>query len=154
VVVRTDAHTALAREIAAASAVLLKNDKSSSGGLPLGRPKTVAVIGQDAKKPTPNCNLNECNDGTMVIGCVSYVVPKMGSIKTAFRRWGSGSYSLDDVVPPIDAITSQVGSSGIVTSSLSNDIKAAVAAARGKDVAIVFANAWVALISKHFTMVN
>lgn len=90
----------------------------------------------------------------MAIGCVPYVVPEMGSIKAAFRRWGSGSYSLDNVVPPIDAITSQVGSSGVVTSSLSNDIKAAVAAARGKDVAIVFANAWVTSISKHSTTVN
>ena len=132
----------------------MKNDKSSSGGLPLGQPKAVAVIGQDAKKPTPNCNLNECNDGTMVIGCVSYVVPKIGFTKAAFRRWGSGSYSLDNVVPPIDAITSQVGNSGIVTSSLSNDINAAVATARGKDVAIVFANAWVTSIYKNLTTVN
>ena len=68
--VRTAAHTALAREIAAASAVLLKNNKSGSRGLPLGQPKTVAVIGQDAKMPTPNCDLNMCNDGTMVIGYV------------------------------------------------------------------------------------
>jgi len=90
----------------------------------------------------------------MVIGCVSYVVPKIGFTKAAFRRWGSGSYSLDNVVPPIDAITSQVGNSGIVTSSLSNDINAAVATARGKDVAIVFANAWVTSIYKNLTTVN
>ena len=77
----------------------------------------------------------------MVIGCVSYVVLNMASVEAAFRRWGSGSYSLDNVVPPIDAITSQVGNNGTVTSSLSYDINAAVAAARGKDVAIVFANA-------------
>jgi len=77
VVVRADAHTVLAREIAAASAVLLKNSKSGSRGLPLGQPKTVAVIGQDAKMPTPNCDLNKCNDGTMVVGCVSSVVQKV-----------------------------------------------------------------------------
>ncbi|KAF9653741.1 glycoside hydrolase family 3 protein [Thelephora ganbajun] len=123
VVVRTDAHTALAREIAVASAVLLKNRKSGSRGLPLGQPKTVAVIGQDAKMPTHNCDMNKCNDGTMVVG------------------WGSGSYTLENVVPPIDAITNRIGSSGVVTPSLSNNIGAAVAAARGKDVAIVFANA-------------
>ena len=74
---RTAAHIALAREIAAASAVLLKNNKSGPLGLPLGQPKTVAVIGQDAKMPTPNCDLNKCNDGTMVIGCVSQAVQKM-----------------------------------------------------------------------------
>ena len=69
------------------------------------------------------------------------VVPKTRSIEAACCRWGSGSYSLANVVPPIDAITSHIGSSGVVTSSLSNDINAAVAAAKGKDVAIVFANA-------------
>jgi len=71
VVVRTTAHIALAREVAAASAVLLKNNKTGTRGLPLGQPKTIAVIGQDAEKPTPNCDLNKCNDGTMAIGCVS-----------------------------------------------------------------------------------
>lgn len=141
VVVRTAAHTALAREIAAASAVLLKNSKSGPRGLPLGQTKTIAVIGQDAKMPTPDCDLNKCNDGTMVIGCVSCIVQKMGNIQTTLRRWGSGSYSLDNVVPPIDAITNHIGSSGVVTSSLSNDVNAAIAAAREKDVAIVFANA-------------
>lgn len=48
---------------------------------------------------------------------------------------------MEYVVPPINAIKSHIGNTGIVTSSLSNDINAAVSAARGKDVAIVFANA-------------
>ena len=120
---------------------MLKNNKSGSRGLPLGQPKTVAVIGQDAKSPTRDCDLNKCNDGTMVVGCVLRAPPKVIFIQATFCRWGSGSYSLDNVVPPIDAITSHVGSTGVVTSSLSNDVNAAVAAARGKDVAIVFANA-------------
>lgn len=60
-----------------------------------------------------------------------------------FHRWGSGSYSLDYVVPPIDAIKSQIGNTGVVTSSLSNDINAAISTAKKKDVAIVFTNAWV-----------
>lgn len=56
--------------------------------------------------------------------------------------WGSGSYSLEYVVPPITSITEKITSlDGTVTSSLSNDINAGVAAARGKDVAFVFANA-------------
>lgn len=68
--VRTDAHTALVKEIASASAVLLKNSRtaSNSAGLPLAIPKTIAIVGQDAKKGSTNCNLNECNDGTMSIG--------------------------------------------------------------------------------------
>ena len=90
----------------------------------------------------------------MVVGCVPCVVSKYGFIQAKLCRWGSGSYSLDNVVPPIDAITGHIGNGGVVTSSLSNDIKAAVAAAKGKDVAIVFANAWVALISMYLATVN
>lgn len=72
---RTDAHTALVREIGAASAVLLKNVRSSNEGrgLPVNIKdfKSIAVIGQDAKLPKLDCNaLNECNEGTMSIGLV------------------------------------------------------------------------------------
>ncbi|KAG6847928.1 hypothetical protein H0H93_004816, partial [Arthromyces matolae] len=135
VTVRSDAHTALVKEIASASAVLLKNNRTTTTGtasgtttrgLPLsqGRIKTIAVVGLDAKAPNMNCNdLNECNDGTMSIG------------------WGSGSNSLEFIVPPIDAITSFVGTSATITTSLSNDLTAGPAAAIGKDVAFVFVNA-------------
>ncbi|KAF9484950.1 glycoside hydrolase family 3 protein [Pholiota conissans] len=130
--VRTAAHTALVREIAAASAVLLKNNRTvnSAGtttrGLPAvqGVAKTIAIIGKDALLPNLNCNdLNECNDGTMSVG------------------WGSGSNNLDFIVPPIDALTSYIGSSATITTSLSNDLDDASNAAKGKDMAIVFANA-------------
>ncbi|GLB42493.1 putative glycoside hydrolase family 3 protein [Lyophyllum shimeji] len=133
--VRSAAHTALVREIAAASAVLLKNNRTTTTGTPSGstirglpldasRIKTMAVVGQDAKMPNKSCNdLNECNDGTMSIG------------------WGSGSNSLEFIVPPIDAITSFVGTSATTASSLSNDLDAGANAARGKDVALVFVNA-------------
>jgi beta-glucosidase len=80
--VRSEAHTTLNREIAAASHVLLKNINRNAGTgagnkmLPLSGTgtglKTVAVIGQDAKTPKNGCNLNECNEGVMVIGCVSF----------------------------------------------------------------------------------
>ncbi|KAH0583308.1 hypothetical protein H2248_011176 [Termitomyces sp. 'cryptogamus'] len=133
--VRSDAHTSLVREIASASAVLLKNNRTTTTGtqsgtttrgLPLAasKVKTIAVIGQDAKMPNLHCNdLNECNDGTMSIG------------------WGSGSNSLEFIIPPIDAITSFVGMSANITSSLSNDLTTGPAAAEGKDVALVFVNA-------------
>jgi beta-glucosidase len=90
--------------------------------------------------PTPDCNLNMCNDGTMVVGCVSCQRLELRSTQT-LCRWGSGSYTLDYVVPPIDAIKNHVNTTAVVTSSLSNDINAAVSAAKGKDVAIVFSNA-------------
>ncbi|KAG9126486.1 hypothetical protein FRC07_003232 [Ceratobasidium sp. 392] len=126
--VRTDGHTALVKEIASASAVLLKNSRtaSSSAGLPLAVPKTIAIIGQDAKKGPTDCILNKCNDGTMSVG------------------WGSGSNSLDFLIAPYDALVSRVASQGnktAITASLSNDLDAGVAAARGKDVALVFVNA-------------
>jgi beta-glucosidase len=68
--VRTAEHTALVKEIASASAVLLKNSRTgtSGRGLPLALPNSIAIIGQDAKKGSTNCRLNECNDGTMSIG--------------------------------------------------------------------------------------
>ncbi|KAG6888324.1 hypothetical protein C0995_009191 [Termitomyces sp. Mi166 len=133
--VRSDTHTALAREIASASAVLLKNNRTTTTGTPDGATtrglplaasgiKTIGVVGQDAKIPNLGCNdLNECNDGTMSIG------------------WGSGSNSLEFIIPPIDAITSFVGTSATITSSLSNDLTAGPAVAKGKDVALVFVNA-------------
>ncbi|KAG6812795.1 hypothetical protein H0H92_000427 [Tricholoma furcatifolium] len=133
--VRSDAHTALAREIGSASAVLLKNNWTTTTGIPTGENirglplsasqiNTMAIVGQDATMPNLDCNdLNECNDGTMNIG------------------WGSGSNSLEYTVPPIDAITSFVGTSATITTSLSNDLDDGSAAAAGKDVALVFANA-------------
>jgi beta-glucosidase len=78
--VRSNAHTALVREIASASAVLLKNNRTTTTGDPSGMTirglpvaasyiKTMAVVGQDARMPNLKCNgLNECNDGTMSIG--------------------------------------------------------------------------------------
>jgi beta-glucosidase len=75
--VRTDEHIQLAREIAAASCVLLKNANStgstgsgSGKALPLSNTFTgsVAIVGQDAAMPTDCGNLDECNNGVMVVG--------------------------------------------------------------------------------------
>ena len=130
--VRTDDHTALVREIAAASAVLLKNNRTVNPqgntvrGLPAvkGVAKTVAVVGQDALLPNLSCDgMNECDDGTMDIG------------------WGSGSNSLQHVVPPIDAIQAYLGNSTSITTSLTNDVNQGAKAAARKDMALVFVNA-------------
>ncbi|KAJ7681636.1 glycoside hydrolase superfamily [Mycena rosella] len=124
--VRSDAHTALAREIAAASAVLLKNS-AGAPGLPLTASaiKNVAIVGKDALLPNLNCgDSNQCDDGTMTIG------------------WGSGSNSLQFTVPPSTALNQTfVAAGSVVTTSLSNDVTAGAKAAKGKDVAIVLVNA-------------
>ncbi|KAJ7489647.1 glycoside hydrolase family 3 protein [Mycena galericulata] len=124
--VRSTAHTALAREIASASVVLLKNSQGLRG-LPLAPSaiKSVAIIGTDALLPNLDCgDLNECDDGTMTIG------------------WGSGSNSLEFTVPPITALNqSFVGTSVVITTSLSNDVAAGSSVAGGSDLAIVFVNA-------------
>ncbi|KAF8162824.1 glycoside hydrolase family 3 protein [Crassisporium funariophilum] len=143
--VRSAEHTALAREIASASSVLLKNTRSvnSNGvinrGLPAvrGVAKTVAVVGQDAKMPNLNCNeLNECNDGTMSVG------------------WGSGSNLLDYIVSPLDALTAYLGTSATITSSLSNNLDQGTNAARGKDMAYVFVNAMSGELGFYTTVVG
>ncbi|TFK64270.1 glycoside hydrolase family 3 protein, partial [Pluteus cervinus] len=140
--VRSDEHTALVREIASASAVLLKNAPSTGpNGVKRGLPmdfsqiRSLAIIGQDAGMPNQDCgDLNECNDGTMSIG------------------WGSGSNSLEFIVPPSDAIQSEVnkvnaaggglgGQNVTIAKSMSNDLGNGPNAAKGKDVAFVFVNA-------------
>ncbi|TFK95652.1 glycoside hydrolase family 3 protein [Pterulicium gracile] len=131
VVVRTPAHVALSKEIASASAVLLKTTTSGSSatvtrGLPvdIAKVKTVAIIGQDARMPKRDCDpMGKCNEGTMSVG------------------WGSGTNSLEFIIPPEDAIKSFVGTKAAITTSTTMDINNAVNAARGKDVAFVFVNA-------------
>jgi beta-glucosidase len=123
VTVRSDAHTALVRQIAGASTILLKNSKQA---LPLaGKPiKSMAIIGLDALPPDPNCNLDQCDEGVVTVG------------------YGSGSNSLDYVVAPVTSLTAKANSTGVtVTTSLTQDQTAAMAAAAGKDIAVVFVNA-------------
>jgi beta-glucosidase len=134
--VRSDEHTALVRQIGSASAVLLKNNRTTSDGtatgttirgLPLSKDiKTIAVVGQDAQQLDLDCSggLNECNTGTMVIG------------------WGSGSNNVEFTVPPIDAITDFAQGFATISSDItSNDLTGGPAIAAGKDLALVFANA-------------
>ncbi|KAH7105390.1 glycoside hydrolase superfamily [Auriculariales sp. MPI-PUGE-AT-0066] len=121
---RSDAHTSLIREIADASAILLKN---SNNTLPLGLPASIAIIGEDGKPPKNGCDLNACLDGTEVVG------------------WGSGTTILDYVVDPAAALRQRVvaqGNKTIITESLSNDVNAGVAAATGKAAALVLCQAY------------
>ncbi|KAL0064857.1 hypothetical protein AAF712_008254 [Marasmius tenuissimus] len=134
---RSDEHTSLTREIGAASAVLLKNERKTDDGTPEGSTiqglplsesqiKSLAVIGRDAKQLNQSCggsSFGMCNEGTMIMG------------------WGSGSVILDFVIPPVEAVKSFIGDSVEVVTSLSNNVTEGSAAAEGKDVALVFVNA-------------
>ncbi|KAG6839242.1 hypothetical protein C0991_004445, partial [Blastosporella zonata] len=78
--VRSNAHTPLVHEIVSASAVLLKNNRTTTTGAPSGTTirglpvaaamiKTITVVGKDALLPNMNSNdFNECNDTTMSVG--------------------------------------------------------------------------------------
>jgi beta-glucosidase len=64
----TDHHATVAHEVARDSIVLLKNQANA---LPLGRPKSLAVIGSDAivNPDGPNaCSDRGCDTGTLAMG--------------------------------------------------------------------------------------
>ncbi|KIY44532.1 glycoside hydrolase family 3 protein [Fistulina hepatica ATCC 64428] len=131
VTVRSANHTAVTREIGAASAVLLKNSRSVDAdgntlrGLPLSTDnmKTLAIVGLDAQEKVACGQYNGCDDGTMAIG------------------WGSGSNYVVFTVDPFDALTDYYGSSTDIITSSANDVSLGASTAAGVDVAIVFANA-------------
>lgn len=118
-------HKHVIREIGARSTVLLKNLKKA---LPLNNPKSVAVIGEDAHlNPKGNnaCDDRSCDVGTLAMG------------------WGSGTTNFPYLIAPVDALHAQAETDRSTFVSISNnyDISAIKAAATGKSVAIVFANA-------------
>ncbi|ORY38612.1 hypothetical protein BCR33DRAFT_720633 [Rhizoclosmatium globosum] len=114
-------HAAVARKLAAASTILLKNDHAL---LPLNSKQVgvVAVIGEDARRPRI---LNEFpdrngNDGTLAQGS------------------GSGTADFPYLVSPLEAIADRVQ---VITSIDNYDLEAAKRTASSAQVALVFANA-------------
>ncbi|KAJ5579311.1 CAZyme family GH3 [Penicillium hetheringtonii] len=116
-------HASIARTVARDSIVLLKNDDQT---LPLKRPGSLAIIGQDAIV-NPNganaCNDRGCNTGTLAMG------------------WGSGTAEFPYLVGPLDAIQKQAAQDGTtIITSTTDDSTAAAEAARKAETAIVFIN--------------
>ncbi|WEW55300.1 beta-glucosidase [Emydomyces testavorans] len=119
-------HAVIARKVASASTVLLKN----KGGLPLtGREKFTAVIGEDAGPNLwgPNgCPDRNCDNGTLAMG------------------WGSGTADFPYLVTPGQAIENEIVAKGVgnVMSVFDNyatsQIKPVVSQAT---VSLVFVNA-------------
>jgi beta-glucosidase len=118
-------HAALIREIGGASTVLLKN---TNNVLPLKKPKSIAIIGEDAHDNPggPNaCGDRGCDTGTLAMG------------------WGSGTANFPYLISPVTALRAQAAKDKTSFANVSNnyDLDAIAAAATGAEVAIVFANA-------------
>ncbi|KAI0205981.1 glycosyl hydrolase family 3 N terminal domain-containing protein [Astrocystis sublimbata] len=118
-------HAGLIREIGAKSVVLLKN---SGNVLPLSKPASIAVIGEDAQDNPrgPNACVDRiCDEATLAMG------------------WGSATAEFPYLVSPASALEKQARTDGtIFTNVQSNwDLSTAQAAASDSSIAIVFANA-------------
>ncbi|KAI0351205.1 glycoside hydrolase [Trametes cingulata] len=120
-------HYKVVREIGAAGTVLLKN---VGGALPLKKPRSIAVIGNDSAPSLrgPNGYPDRGgDDGVLAMG------------------WGSGTAQFPYLVAPVDAIQARArrDSSGAQVSwFFANwDLAGAAATALDQDVALVFLNA-------------
>lgn len=117
-------HKTVARAIARDSIVLLKN---TARALPLNKPASIALIGQDAianPDGIDSCPDRGCDIGTLAMG------------------WGSGTAQFPYLVAPYDAISAQAQTDG-TTIKLSNtdDPTQAATAAAAAEYAMVFINA-------------
>ncbi|KAI0520874.1 glycosyl hydrolase family 3 N terminal domain-containing protein [Xylaria bambusicola] len=118
-------HAELIREIGAKSIVLLKNE---NGALPLKRPISLAIIGEDAQDNPggPNACVDRiCNVGTLAMG------------------WGSATAEFPYLISPATAIEKQARTDRTLFSNIKTnwDLGAARAAASNSSTAIVFVNA-------------
>ncbi|KAI0002723.1 glycoside hydrolase family 3 protein [Xylariaceae sp. FL0662B] len=118
-------HAELIREMGAKSVVLFKN---INGALPLAKPESIAVIGEDAQDNPdgPNgCVDRICNNGTLAMG------------------WGSATAEYPYLVAPATALEKQAEVDGTAFANIKSnfDLDAARTAAGDASVAIVFANA-------------
>ncbi|KAI5778066.1 glycoside hydrolase family 3 protein [Geopyxis carbonaria] len=124
--VMSDAHSTLARKVAAESIALLKNDRST---LPLTRKhRKIGVYGEDAILDAggPNvCPDRGCNKGTLASG------------------WGSGAVDFEYLSEPLAAIKAKAATYGAtVTAVTNNTLLGDVATSAAKqDVCLVFINA-------------
>ncbi|TVY80912.1 putative beta-glucosidase L, partial [Lachnellula suecica] len=116
-------HKNVARAIARDGIVLLKNDNNT---LPLKKPASLAIIGQDAIVNPAGANAcvdRGCDTGTLAMG------------------WGSGTAEFPYLIAPLDAIKAQASADGTtLTTSTVDTPSAGAAAASAAATAIVFVN--------------
>ena len=117
-------HKTVARSIARDGIVLLKNTNNT---LPLKKPASLAIIGQDAivnPAGANACTDRGCNNGTLAMG------------------WGSGTAQFPYLVAPLDAIKTQAASDGTtLTTSTTDSTSNAATAAKSVSTALVFITA-------------
>jgi hypothetical protein len=125
-------HKNIIRQIGGASTVLLKN---TNNALPLKKPKSIAVIGNDAHDNP--AGPNACSDR----GCSN--VPNGYPIWTLAMGWGSGTANFPYLISPITALLAKAATDHTSLTNVSNnyDFNAIAKAATGADAAIVFVNA-------------
>lgn len=118
-------HASLIREIGGASTVLLKN---TNNVLPLKKPKSIAIIGEDAHDNpggVNSCADRGCDQGTLAMG------------------WGSGTANFPYLIAPVTALSARAARDKTTFSNVSNnyDFDAVTKAVTGAEAAIVFGNA-------------
>lgn len=123
-------HASLIREIGGRSVVMLKNENNA---LPLKKPRSVAVIGQDAHLNP--AGPNACSDR----GCNNNAAEQDWTLAMG---WGSGTANFPYLVAPVDALRAQAHQDNSAFANVSNnyDYAAIDAAVSGADVALVFVN--------------
>jgi beta-glucosidase-like glycosyl hydrolase/cellulase/cellobiase CelA1 len=119
----TEGHAEIAREAAAASVVLLKNDEEI---LPISadKYKKIAIIGNGAL-PTEVCTDNGCK--SQISGVVAL-------------GWGSGTTNMENISDPLSALTERAEKDGITITSFTeddSDTEKAAEVAADADLAIV-----------------
>jgi hypothetical protein len=125
-------HKDVIRQIGGASTVLLKN---TNNALPLKKPKSIAVIGNDAHDNP--AGPNACSDR----GCQNVV--NGYPIWTLAMGWGSGTANFPYLISPITALLAKAATDHTSLKNVSNnyDFDAIAEAATGADAALVFVNA-------------
>ncbi|KAJ3008484.1 UNVERIFIED_CONTAM: hypothetical protein HDU68_003096 [Siphonaria sp. JEL0065] len=116
-------HALIARNVAAASTIVVKND----GVLPLknSADMKLAILGEDARAPKllNEFSLNHGVDGTVAQG------------------WGSGTALFPYLISPFEGISSRATNNNISSTFDNQDLDRAREVARDADVAVVFASA-------------
>jgi len=108
--VRAD-HAKLIRKVGADSLVLLKNDNTADGGLPLKRPRTIAIFGAHAGP-----SMAGPNSAFSVVGTTSDVY--QGHLASAV---GSGGLSFSYLATPFQALSLRAAQDGSMFRWIMND---------------------------------